>query len=108
MRGSEVVETSSDDLHMRCRVDPGRWTVDGIDPTQFSSLKPTAVEFVPGGHSFTSLPASLLLSSVTAVTVSCEYCYIAFVFDAYACSFVRGGMRSLGVIFKLMSIELND
>jgi len=47
LKTSEAVETSDDGLRMRCRVNPSRWVVEGIDPTQFSSLKPTAVEFVP-------------------------------------------------------------
>jgi len=48
MKDSEVVETSTDELLMRCRVNPIKWIVKGIDPVQFSSLKPNAVEFVPG------------------------------------------------------------
>ena len=48
MKNSKIVEISSDRTHMRARDEPSKWSIKGLEATNFSSLSVDVPEFVPG------------------------------------------------------------
>jgi hypothetical protein len=48
MTNSKVVEISADQKHMRTRHEPLKWSLQGVEPTTFSTLNASVPEFIPG------------------------------------------------------------
>lgn len=48
MKNSKIVEISSDRTRMRARDEPSKWSIKGMEATNFSSLSVDVPEFVPG------------------------------------------------------------
>jgi len=48
MKNSKIVEISSDQTLMRARDEPSKWSLKGMEATNFSSLSVDVPEFVPG------------------------------------------------------------
>lgn len=72
MAGSKVVEISSDQKHMRTRFEPLKWSLQGVEPTTFSTLNAEVAEFVPGQPfklAFPSLPSALGSPSLPPFTM---------------------------------------